>query len=35
MATFDDLTLDKVGTYTFGATGGGFTASPSSAITVT
>jgi hypothetical protein len=35
VATFDDLTLDKVGTYTFSATGGSFTASPSSAITVT
>jgi hypothetical protein len=35
VATFDNLALDKAGTYTFGATGGGFTASPSSSITVT
>jgi len=35
VATFDDLVIGQAGTYTFGATGGGFTASPSSSITVT
>jgi parallel beta-helix repeat protein len=35
VATFDNLALDKAGTYTFGATGAGFTAPASSSITVT
>ena len=34
VASFDDLTLDKAGSYTFGATDGTFTASLSSSVTV-